>query len=106
MTPRAGGPLAERSETRRPGIMLGLLAGAGLLVFDLVLMFVLLTFASQITVGSGGTLILLLPFIVVLAGSLLLMISWYWRWFALGLAIVTAASCIAVGPFLGMLMRG
>ncbi|WP_203581670.1 hypothetical protein [Microbacterium hibisci] len=107
MTSRAGDPLAGPPDARRrPGVGLGLLAGAGLLVFDLVVLFVLLTLASGITVGSGGVLVLMLPFLVVLAGSVLLMLSWYWRWFALGLAIVTAASAIAIGPFLGLLLRG
>jgi hypothetical protein len=109
MTPSGADAAAEAgapTDRRRPGIVLGLLAGAGLQVVDVVLMFILITIASQITVGEGGLFIVLLPFIVVLAGSALLMLSWYWRWFAFGVLLVTAVvAIIVIAPALGLLTR-
>lgn len=109
MTPNGADAAADAeapADRRRPGIVLGLLAGAGLQVVDVALMFILVTLASQITVGEGGLLIVLLPFLVVLVGSALLMMSWYWRRFALGVLVVTAvAAVIVIAPALGLIDR-
>lgn len=103
--PSAGGTRAGR-DGKRPAVWMGILAGIGLQIVDVVLMFMLLAVASSITVeGDWGIVIMLLPFIVVLVGSALLMISWYWRRFALGVLIVSAAVwIILIGPCLGLLM--
>ena len=103
--PSAGGTRPGR-DGKRPAVWMGVLAGIGLQIVDVVLMFMLLAVASSITVeGDWGIVIMLSPFIVVLVGSALLMISWYWRRFAVGVLIVSAAVwIILIGPCLGLLM--
>lgn len=104
--PPSAGSTRPGRDGKRPAVWMGVLAGIGLQIVDVVLMFMLLAVASSITVeGDWGIVIMLSPFIVVLVGSALLMISWYWRRFAVGVLIVSAAVwIILIGPCLGLLM--
>jgi len=70
-----------------------------------ILMLMLFTAAYSWNMGSGGIFIMLLPFIVLLVGPALLMISWKWRRFATGMLIISAAVwLIIIGPCLGLAM--
>jgi hypothetical protein len=82
----------------------GLLSGVGLQIAGLVVMLMLLSVAYAVP-GNGAVVIMLLPFIVLLVGPALLMISWKWRRFATGVLIISAAVwLIIIGPCLGLAM--
>ncbi|GAA5203470.1 hypothetical protein [Microbacterium jejuense] len=103
-SPVAGGP--PPASPKRPPVWAGLLAGVGLQIAGLIVMVMLLTVSFSIsTPGYWGIVILLLPFIVLLIGPALLMISWRWRRFATGVLIISAAVwLIIIGPCLGLAM--
>ena len=88
---------------KRPPLWAGILTGLGLQILGLVAMLLLLTVSFSIQTGMGGIFILLAPFIVLLVGPALLMISWRWRRFATGVLIISAAVwLIIIGPCLGL----
>ncbi len=100
--PPAGTATAD--QRKRPAVWVGILSGLGMQVAALVLGLVLLAMAAQVASGGPVVLFLLLPFIVLLVGPALLMISWRWRRFAVGVLIVSAAVWITlIGPCLGLM---
>ncbi len=89
---------------KRPPLWAGLLSGVGLQIAGLVVMVMLLSVAFSLS-GNGAVFIMLLPFIVLLVGPALLMISWRWRRFATGVLIISAATwLVIIGPCLGLAM--
>jgi hypothetical protein len=79
------------------------LTGLGAQVVGVVAMIMLLSVMFSVAYGSWGVFVLLLPFIVLLIGPALLMLSWHWRRFATGMLIVSAAVwLIIIGPCLGL----
>lgn len=106
-TPESPDGTEPAREGKRPAVWVGILSGIGLQIVGVVLMFLLLAVSSSFTgAGDGVVFFLLLPFIVLLVGSALLMISWYWRRFALGVLIVSTAVWITlIGPCLGLVLQ-
>jgi hypothetical protein len=89
---------------KRPPLWAGLLSGVGLQIAGLVVMLMLLSVTFSLS-GNGAVFIMLLPFIVLLVGPALLMISWRWRRFATGVLIISAATwLVIIGPCLGLAM--
>ena len=91
---------------KRPPLWAGILTGLLLQLLGVVVMVGLLTVSMSNQTQMGGILILLSPFIVLLVGPALLMISWRWRRFATGVLIISAAVwLIIIGPCLGLTMN-
>jgi hypothetical protein len=100
--PSGAGQQTDGAGPKRPPLWAGLLVGFALQLVGLFVTLALLTVTFSMS-GSGGIFLLLLPFIVLLVGPALLMISWRWRRFAAGMLIISAAVwLIVIGPCLGL----